>query len=157
MDWVKYCPEEPYQKENPMPDLQDGESIEMQGSGSKPYVLKNVGGVLQLLVPGMAQSVRGHRKAHLVRGGKDLRDRHGFTQSKALDPYLLLLLDPKGKKIAEDDDGEDELNARITYRTEMTANYRIICTSFEKAPNAQLVISAAGSIQESGPFVGCAF
>src|ERR1700688_3423976 len=29
----------------PMPDLQDGESIEMQGSGSKPYVLKNVGGV----------------------------------------------------------------------------------------------------------------
>ena len=28
-----------------MPDLQDGESVEMQGSGSKPYVLKNVGGV----------------------------------------------------------------------------------------------------------------
>ena len=28
-----------------MPDLQDGESIEMQGSARKPYVLKNVGGV----------------------------------------------------------------------------------------------------------------
>jgi hypothetical protein len=28
-----------------MPDLEDGESIEMQGSGSKPYVLRNVGGV----------------------------------------------------------------------------------------------------------------
>lgn len=28
-----------------MPDLQDGESIEMQGSASKPYVIKNVGGV----------------------------------------------------------------------------------------------------------------
>jgi DNA ligase-1 len=28
-----------------MPDLHDGESVEMKGSGSKPYVLKNVGGV----------------------------------------------------------------------------------------------------------------
>ena len=28
-----------------MPDLQDGESTEMQGSGAKPYLLKNTGGV----------------------------------------------------------------------------------------------------------------
>ena len=28
-----------------MPDLEDGESIEMQGSGKKPYEIKNVGGV----------------------------------------------------------------------------------------------------------------
>jgi len=28
-----------------MPDLEDGESTEMQGSGAKPYVLKNAGGV----------------------------------------------------------------------------------------------------------------
>src|SRR5260370_31214614 len=28
-----------------MPDLMDGESVEMQGSASRPYVLKNVGGV----------------------------------------------------------------------------------------------------------------
>jgi DNA ligase 1 len=34
-----------------MPDLQDGESIEMQGSGSKPYVLKNVGGVYSCTCP----------------------------------------------------------------------------------------------------------
>ena len=27
-----------------MPDLQDGESVEIQGSGSRPYILKNVGG-----------------------------------------------------------------------------------------------------------------
>ena len=27
-----------------MPDISDGESVEMQGSGAKPYVLKNVGG-----------------------------------------------------------------------------------------------------------------
>jgi DNA ligase-1 len=34
-----------------MPDLQDGESIEMKGSGSKPYVLKNVGGVYSCSCP----------------------------------------------------------------------------------------------------------
>lgn len=34
-----------------MPDLQDGESIEMQGSGSKPYVLKHVGGVYSCTCP----------------------------------------------------------------------------------------------------------
>src|SRR5437868_6812014 len=34
-----------------MPDLQDGESVEMQGSGTKPYVLKNVGGVYSCSCP----------------------------------------------------------------------------------------------------------
>src|SRR5436189_4528412 len=34
-----------------MPDLQDGETIEMQGSGSKPYVLKNTGGVYSCSCP----------------------------------------------------------------------------------------------------------
>lgn len=34
-----------------MADLNDGESIEMQGSGSKPYVLKNVGGVYSCSCP----------------------------------------------------------------------------------------------------------
>jgi DNA ligase-1 len=34
-----------------MPDLNDGESIEMKGSGSKPYVLKNVGGVYSCSCP----------------------------------------------------------------------------------------------------------
>lgn len=34
-----------------MPDLRDGESVEMQGSGSKPYVLKNVGGVYSCTCP----------------------------------------------------------------------------------------------------------
>ena len=35
----------------PMPDLRDGESVEMQGSGSKPYVLKNVGGLYSCSCP----------------------------------------------------------------------------------------------------------
>ena len=34
-----------------MPDLKDGESMEMQGSGSRPYVLKNVGGVYSCTCP----------------------------------------------------------------------------------------------------------
>lgn len=34
-----------------MPDLGDGESTEMQGSGSKPYVLRNVGGVYSCSCP----------------------------------------------------------------------------------------------------------
>ena len=34
-----------------MPDLRDGESTEMQGSGAKPYVLKNTGGVYSCSCP----------------------------------------------------------------------------------------------------------
>src|SRR5229473_6420324 len=34
-----------------MPDLQDGETTEMQGSASKPYVLKNTGGVYSCSCP----------------------------------------------------------------------------------------------------------
>jgi DNA ligase-1 len=34
-----------------MPDLADGESTEMQGSGSKPYILKNTGGVYSCSCP----------------------------------------------------------------------------------------------------------
>src|SRR5580692_3886667 len=34
-----------------MPDLQDGESTHMQGSGAKPYVLKNTGGVYSCSCP----------------------------------------------------------------------------------------------------------
>src|SRR5205823_12363335 len=40
-----------YAGEYPMPDLADGESTTMQGSGSKPYVLKNVGGVYSCTCP----------------------------------------------------------------------------------------------------------
>jgi DNA ligase-1 len=34
-----------------MPDLQDGETCEMQGSGAKPYILKNTGGVYSCSCP----------------------------------------------------------------------------------------------------------
>src|ERR1700677_4768949 len=51
---------------------------------------------------------------------------------KALDPYLTLL-DPAGKKLAEDDDGGEGLNARIMHRAQTSGTYRIVCTSFERA------------------------
>lgn len=34
-----------------MPDLNDGETTEIKGSGSKPYVLKNTGGVYSCTCP----------------------------------------------------------------------------------------------------------
>src|ERR1700732_3473827 len=34
-----------------MADLNDGESVEMKGSGAKPYVLKNTGGVYSCTCP----------------------------------------------------------------------------------------------------------
>src|SRR5213593_3238696 len=34
-----------------MPDLQDGQTIDMQGSGAKPYLLKNTGGVYSCSCP----------------------------------------------------------------------------------------------------------
>jgi DNA ligase-1 len=35
----------------PMPDLLDGESVEMKGSGARPYILKNVGGAYSCTCP----------------------------------------------------------------------------------------------------------
>jgi len=34
-----------------MPDLKDGESVEVQGSARAPYVLKNIGGVFSCSCP----------------------------------------------------------------------------------------------------------
>src|SRR5436309_15037383 len=34
-----------------MADLNDGESVEMKGSGAKPYILKNIGGVYSCSCP----------------------------------------------------------------------------------------------------------
>src|SRR5262245_21140873 len=34
-----------------MPDLEDGQTVEVQGSGSKPYVLRNTGGVYSCSCP----------------------------------------------------------------------------------------------------------
>ncbi len=46
-----------------------------------------------------------------------------------LDPYLKLF-DPSGTKVAEDDDGGGNLDARIVYKAKAAGRYRIIAESF---------------------------
>jgi hypothetical protein len=96
-----------------MPDLSDGESTEMQGSGSKPYVLKNVGGVYSCSCPAWRnQSIAIEKRSckHLrkLRGDEAEQARVGNTIAvpakeagkKAQAPPLLL---------AESWDGERNL------------------------------------------------
>lgn len=107
-----------------MPVLQDGETIEVQGSGSKPYVLKNVGGVYSCTCPAWRnQSVAIERRTckHLrkLRGDAAEEERIGSavpnrSESKAKTtegPPLLLAetwesgTDPTGWWMSEKLDG----------------------------------------------------
>jgi serine/threonine protein kinase len=54
---------------------------------------------------------------------------------KALDPFLVLR-DPAGKKLAEDDDSGGGRNARITFRVEQDGVFRILATSFNAGQGA---------------------
>jgi DNA ligase 1 len=56
-----------------MPDLNDGESIEIQGSGAKPYLLKNSGGVYSCSCPAW----RNQSTAIEIRSCKHLRKLRG--------------------------------------------------------------------------------
>ncbi|HTV43406.1 MAG TPA: DNA ligase [Candidatus Sulfotelmatobacter sp.] len=62
-----------------MPDLQDGESTEMQGSGAKPYVLKNTGGVYSCTCPAWRNQSIGIEK----RTCKHLRKLRGDAAEEA--------------------------------------------------------------------------
>src|SRR3954447_17262179 len=86
-----------------MTDLQDGESVEVQGSGSKPYVLKNVGGVYSCTCPAWrnqslgieARTCKHLRKlrgdaAEEARLGAGLPARAQPAKDKAEGPPLLL-------------------------------------------------------------------
>lgn len=107
-----------------MPDLQDGESIEMQGSGSRPYVLKNTGGVYSCTCPAWRnQSIGIERRTckHLRKMRGDaaeearigsalpVKPKEADTESTA--PPLLLAeswdnaLDPTGWLLSEKLDG----------------------------------------------------
>jgi DNA ligase 1 len=107
-----------------MPDLRDGESVEVLGSGSKPYVLKNVGGVYSCTCPAWRnQSVAIERRTckHLrkLRGdsaeearlGGDLPVAPKPAQADTSAPALLLaeawdgLTDPAGWWLSEKLDG----------------------------------------------------
>src|ERR1700683_432904 len=75
-----------------MPDLKDGETFEMQGSGAKPYVLKNTGGVYSCSCPAWRnQSVAIERRTckHLrkLRGDAEEMERiGGALPQKAANP-----------------------------------------------------------------------
>jgi DNA ligase-1 len=62
-----------------MPDLQDGETIEMQGSGSKPYLLRNTGGVYSCSCPAW----RNQSLAIEKRTCKHLRKLRGYAAEEA--------------------------------------------------------------------------
>src|SRR6201988_734911 len=107
-----------------MPDLQDGESIEMQGSGSKPYVLKNVGGVYSCSCPAwrnqsLAIEKRTCKHLRKLRGdaaeearvGSDAPPRAKEAKAGTAAPPLLLaeswdfVTDPTGWWLSEKLDG----------------------------------------------------
>ena len=108
-----------------MPDLNDGETTEMQGSGSKPYVLKNTGGVYSCSGPAWRnQSVAIEKRTckHLrklrgdaaeeARVGSDLPERaQPAKDKKDSEPPLLLaeawdfVTDPAGWWLSEKLDG----------------------------------------------------
>ena len=62
-----------------MPDLNDGESVEMKGSGARPYVLKNVGGVYSCTCPAWRNQSVGIER----RTCKHLRKLRGDTAEEA--------------------------------------------------------------------------
>src|SRR5437762_1588740 len=107
-----------------MPDLQDGESMEMQGSGAKPYVLKNVGGVYSCTCPAWRNQSLGIERrtckhlrkfrsdaAEEARLGNALHATPGAAKTETAAPPLLLaeswdfVTDPTGWLVSEKLDG----------------------------------------------------
>jgi hypothetical protein len=61
-------------------------------------------------------------------------------QSSEIDPYLMLE-DPKGKKVAEDDDGGGFPNAKIVYTAPEDGEYRVIATTFNANESGNFTLS----------------
>jgi DNA ligase-1 len=108
-----------------MPDLRDGETAEVWGSGSRPYQLKNVGGVYSCSCPAWrnqslpidqrsCKHILGHRgeEAEAARLGTSLTTNHrAKTKPAVVAPQLLLAetwtddVDPTGYLLSEKLDG----------------------------------------------------
>jgi hypothetical protein len=69
---------------------------------------------------------------------------------KALDPFLALS-DAAGKKLAEDDDGGDGLNARIVYRAEQGGVFHIRATTFNGGSGAFTLTVRERPMAPKGP------
>lgn len=87
-----------------MPDLEDGDSVEMQGSGSKPYVLKNTGGVYSCTCPAW----RNQSIAIETRTCKHLRKLRGDSAEEARLGGALPQKPVKVKKVNEDGEVTEE-------------------------------------------------
>jgi len=107
-----------------MTDLQDGQSVEVQGSARRPYVLKNVGGVLSCTCAAwrfqsLPIETRTCRHLRALRGDNAENARVGMASSVKTNPSkpvvkappLLLAekwsgeLDPRGYWLSEKLDG----------------------------------------------------
>src|SRR5438445_9633811 len=84
-----------------MPDLQDGESTEMKGSGAQPYILKNVGGVYSCTCPAW----RNQSTAIERRTCKHLRKLRGDAAEEA---RLGGALPQRPVKAAAEGEGDDD-------------------------------------------------
>src|SRR3954463_11084825 len=82
-----------------MSDLRDGESVEVKGSGSKPYVLKNVGGVYSCSCPAW----RNQSLAIEKRSCKHLSKLRGAAAEEARVGGALPV---RAKPATEDDEGD---------------------------------------------------
>jgi DNA ligase-1 len=83
-----------------MADLADGESVEMKGSGAKPYVLKNTGGVYSCTCPAW----RNQSVAIEKRSCKHLRKLRGDAAEEA---RVGGALPPKPRAESDDEEGKD--------------------------------------------------
>lgn len=90
-----------------MPDLADGESTEMKGSGAKPYVLKNTGGVYSCSCPAW----RNQSTAIERRTCKHLRKLRGDAAEEARIGGALPQKPVKAKAEGEEDGGPQLLLA----------------------------------------------
>jgi DNA ligase 1 len=109
-----------------MPDLKDGESVEIKGSAAKPYIIKNIGGVYSCSCPAWRNQSRGieqrtckhlrsyrseHAEQHRLGGAIPVPSRPASAKPKAVAPKLLLAetwtpdADVKGWFLSEKLDG----------------------------------------------------
>jgi DNA ligase 1 len=86
-----------------MPDIPDGQSVEMQGSGAKPYVLKNVGGVYSCTCPAWRNQSVGIER----RTCKHLRKYRGDAAEEARLGGALPAKTVKPKSAAGDEPGNE--------------------------------------------------
>ncbi len=99
-----------------MPDIEDGESVAIQGSAKDPYILKNTGGVYSCTCPAwMHQSIGIEQRTckHLrkYRGEQAETERLGSLPERAVAPRRAKAATAEGDESGEDDDADSKAPA----------------------------------------------